>query len=250
MAIDLLLNESPTQGVRRVGDIGGGVPHVNLFVDGSLIILQMPISITSGNQILWDQKDFTADSIRGAAALGAYENYSFKEIPYKQAFSEIGKGMMKDVASSVGSAAAGIEGLGDYILHKQGKAVNPNKEMTFNGIGYRSFSFEFELIPLNESQAQDIEDFIALFQEKAMPDYADKLKTYYRYPDSWDIELKHEGKTLYPQIMPCYLTDYSINYSGAGKTVMHKKFYAQTNINLTFTEAELHMKDKVKKYRG
>lgn len=247
MRIDLLLTQPSKRAPRRVGDIGTNAPFVHLFCEGESVILPMPISVTSRGQVLWDQKDFTADSIRGATVLGAVRSRS--DMSLKDLSYEAGKGfidgLMKDVASKAGSVVGGVDGLGDYILHKKGKAVNPNKEMTFNGVGYRTFSLEFEFIPLNETEAKKITDFIAFFQEKAMPDYADNLKTYFKYPETWEIV--YSELDWLPAIMPCYLTDYNINYGGAGKMAAHKGGSVQTNIALTFTESELHTRDRVRK---
>ena len=242
--IDLLLNEPTSNATRIIGKVERNAPYVHLFSGDDNVLLPMPNTVSSRNQIIWDQKDFTADSIRGAATLGAMNKSSLSagEI-VKAGGGAFIEGMMKDAISGVGSAVGGIDGLGDYRLHKKGKAVNPNKEMTFNGIAYRTFTLEFEFIPLNSKEAQSLQEFIKFFQTKAMPDFAGELNTYLSYPDQWSI--KFAKANWLPVILPCYLTDYSIAYGGAGKMVAHVDSSVQTNISLTFTESELHTKSRV-----
>jgi hypothetical protein len=249
--IDLLLSANKRRTPRRLGDIGHGAPYVHLSCSEDSAVLPMAVNITSGNSILWEQKDFTADSIRGAGLLaaargtGGLSNLSFDEgVGFAGAAGmAVFEGIKKDTASRVGSSVGGIDGLGDYILHKQGRAVNPNKELTFNGIAYRSFQMEFELIPLNAKEAANIKEFIEFFQTQAMPDFADGGSTYFSYPSTWDISFGNA--TWLPKILPAYLVDYSINYGGAGKMVSHRDSSVQTNINLTFTESQLHTRSKV-----
>ena len=244
--VDLLLTEPSKRAPMRIGDIGTDAPYMILFTDGETANLPMPTSITSANQILWEQADTTAGA-GGAMALDAMNKAANKDYwnALKGAGGAIKQVAEDNIAANIG-AKAGILNAPDLIAHKRGKAVNPNKEMMFNGVGYRSFTFEFELIPLSESEANQIGEFVKFFQEKAMPDFADQAKSYFAYPGAWDIMFVNCG-VWFPKILPAYLTDYSINYAGAGKIVQHKGGNAvQTNISLTFTEAELHMKNKVK----
>lgn len=249
--VDLLLTAVSTSSPLRIGDIGKNAPYVIMFCEGDKAILPFPVNITTGNQILWEQKDFTAGSALGAAVLSRGSNISKESIESLAARgTDVGKNLptigMAGLASTLGGMA-GITDADDLYYHSQGKAVNPNKEMTFNGVGYRSFTFVFELIPLSEAEADEVGRFIKFFQQKAMPDYADGGgKTYFKYPEAWNIAFANAGQWI-PRIMPCYLTDYQIDYGGAGKMALHTEDGApvQTNITLTFTESELHMRDKV-----
>jgi hypothetical protein len=250
MRVDLMLQKQATSTVRRMGDISWRAPFTILDCEGEFAVLPLPLSVVSGNQMLWEQKDFTADSIRGAAVLGMRDKWK-DDLTGSGAelVSAYASGLWKDTQSSVGSALGGVDNLGDFIKHKEGKAVNSNKEMTFNGMGYRSFTLAFELVPLDEKQAKQIDEFIIFFQEKASPEFASPKKIYWKYPPSWEI-VWSKGLKL-PTIMPAYLTDYSINYAGAGKMAFHKSGHStQTNIELTFVESTLHTRDKIKAFPG
>lgn len=243
MTIDLLLNQAPQGGVTRVGDFGESAPFIVMEVGGETAFVQMPITIMSRSTLLWDQRDFTPDSVMGASAIAAVDANSLKD-----AAGVFGKGFIENITRGMESKigeAVGLRDAADYVAHRQGKAVNPNKEVTFSGLGYRNFSFEFEIIPTNRDQSNKLNKFIYTMQLYAAPDFAGAGKTYFRYPDLWEIFF--EPSNFLPVIMPCYLTDYSINHGGAGKFVTHNGAAPlQVNISMTFTEAELHMRDKIK----
>lgn len=251
--IDLLLNEAPSKTALRVGDIGKKAPYCTLINDGTEAILPLPMTITSGNQMLWDQKDFTPDSIIGASVVGVASDISLAGAG--KALSGAAKNASAAGATKLASgigALTGVEDAGQLVLHKQGKAINPNREMTFNGIGFRSFALEFHLIPIDKAQADGILAFIKFFQTHSSFELAGNNNAYYSYPVEWVIEFKKGNDEIHlPKIMPCHLTDYTIDYAGAGKMAFHEGGYpVQTNISLTFVEASLHTRDKAETYTG
>ncbi|TKB25986.1 hypothetical protein FCL47_12945 [Desulfopila sp. IMCC35006] len=255
--IDLLLTAPKKSRVpKRLGDIAKNAPYVILTVGIENIILPMPVNVSSNGAIMWDQKQFTPDSPLGASLIGGYnKNNSYIDAVAVGMTGVLNQGE-RNVASRVGDLL-GIDGANDYIMHKNKSAVNPNAEMTFQGVGYRQFQLDFEFIPLNKEEAENVTDFIQFFQENCLPDFADAYTVYFTYPSAWLV--KFSQKWL-PQLMPCYLTDYSINYGGVGKMVAHRDSKldskyggsaVQTNISLTFTESQLHTKSSVKGgYRG
>lgn len=249
--VDLLLKAPSKQAPIRVGDLRGSAPFVLMACEGQTAVMPFPVNVTTGNQILWEQKDFTAGSALGASVLqGGQTMIPDTVSDLKERAGKVGESLPSIAIAGLHSGVGGLAGItdaDDLYYHQKGKAVNPNKEMTFNGVGYRSFTFSFQLIPLSEAEANAIGTFVKFFQEKAMPDYGDPgNKTYFKYPETWNLSF-HNVSVWFPRMLPCYLTDYQIDYGGAGKMSIHSSDgnSVQTNITLTFTEAELHMRDKV-----
>lgn len=247
MAIDLLLNHKQQSGITRIGDFGQNAPYTMFRVGGETILIQMPVSIMSRGALLWDQRDFTPDSVMANAAVELVDADSLiKNLPW--AGSTVGRGIVEQAKRGVQSRigeSVGFRDAADYMAHKAGKAVNPNKELTFSGLGYRNFNFEFELVPTNKATNDAIAVFTETMQYYAAPDFAGEGKTYFAYPDIWEVSFVPDN--YLPRIMPCYLTDYSINYAGAGKLVLHESAAPlAVTFSMTFTEAELHMRDKIK----
>ena len=146
-------------------------------------------------------------------------------------------------ASAVGGAFQ-VQDAADYQRHQQGKSINPNKELMFQGMAFRAFTLEWELIPTNKEQAEQINEFIYTIQYQSSCGFAGGVKTYLSYPDAWQI-LFYPQRYL-PLIMPCYLTDYTVNYGGVGRMVFHEGGAPiQVNIACTLTEAQLHTRDQI-----
>lgn len=248
MTIEILLNTPPQQGVKRIGDIGKRAPYVVLYSNGEKMVVQMPITVSSRNNILWDQKNFTEGTIAGSTALDVYNNQKLKDMSSAVAIGGRAKEAGMDILESKTASAIGgafqVQDAADYMRHQQGKAINPNKELMFQGMAFRAFTFEWEFIPTNQEQANQINEFIYTIQYQSSCGFAGGGKTYLSYPDAWQI-LFYPQRFL-PLIMPCYLTDYTINYGGAGRMVFHPDGEPiQVNIACTFTESQLHTRDQI-----
>ncbi len=242
MAIDLLLNHKQQSGITRIGEFGQNAPFTVFRVGGEIILIQMPVSIMSRGALLWDQRDFETGSVSAVGAKAGLDAITGHKDGGK--FMErVGEIFKHQNVSRIGDTV-GFRDAGDYMAHRNDKAVNPNKELTFSGLGYRNFNFEFEIVPTNKATNDAIAVFTATMQYYAAPDFAGEGKTYFAYPDLWEVSFVPDN--YLPRIMPCYLTDYSINYAGAGKLVLHESAAPlAVTFSMTFTEAELHMRDKI-----
>jgi hypothetical protein len=246
--VDTLLNTPPQAGVKRVGDIGKAAPYVMLRCDGVDMVLQMPVLVQSRNTIIWNQKDFTPSSFTGSAALDVVKNAKDSDntsglSAAKELFKGMGLDFVKKSATGVGSLV-GVDSAGDLALHKNGRVVNSNKELMFEGMGYRNFVFEWEFIATNKSEATSINEFIFYTQYFSSPGLGGGGNTYFNYPNQWEIYFYPEN--YLPTIMPAFITDYAINYGGVGKMVFHEEgIPVGVNVQITFTEAELHIKSKM-----
>jgi len=249
MTIEVLLTQAPQRGLKRVGDFRTQAPYVVLYSGGEKMIVQMPIRIASRNTILWDQKDFSVGSEGGAAAMSAARNSnSAIEAVTLGNMKSTGEGMWEDTknkALSTSGQALGVQDLADFTYKKAGKAINPNKELMFQGMGFRVFTFEWEFVPTNAEQADQINDFIYTIQYMSSTDLSGGANTYFTYPDTWQI-LIYPQKYM-PLIMPCYVTEYNIDYGGVGRMVFHEGGApVQVNISITFTENQMHTRSQIK----
>lgn len=258
MTIEVLLTQAPQRGLKRVGDFRTQAPYVVLYSGGQKMIVQMPITVASRNTILWDQKNFSEGSIAGAATLDVYNTNKSAGGSMTDAIKSGATSgdtaakawdAVKDIGTSKGvSAAGGVLGVNDaadYMRMQQGKAINPNKELMFQGMGFRVFTFEWEFVPTNEEQADQINDFIYTIQLMSACGFAEG-STYLSYPELWQV-LIYPQKYM-PLIMPCYVTDYNINYGAVGRMVFHEGGApVQVNVSVSFTEAQMHTRDQIEK---
>ena len=87
--------------------------------------------------------------------------------------------------SAFNNLAQGIQGVGSLIglntdgispntltAISQGKVFNPYSEQVFEGIGFRTFNFNFKMVARSEKEAQSIQDILEMFKVGMLPAYA------------------------------------------------------------------------------
>ena len=120
--------------------------------------------------------------------------------------------------------------------------VNDQKRMMFKGTDFRTFNFEFDLIPKN---AKDVIYMMALtkaLEYHASPDLG-KGALMIKYPSTWDIEFKNADGgdlDLMLNIKPCVISSLSFNYTPDGLWRTFKTGHPiHMKITIGFTETEL-----------
>ena len=153
-----------------------------------------------------------------------------------------------NIATTLQAAAkAGSQGLVMSVLDKLpglgggaaqltqngfGKILNPYVEQVFGGVGMRTFSFNWKLVPRNDEETDAIQNIIKVIRGRSLPDYAAKLglkenggsldagnisDRWLTVPMIFRLNWKNgdtgqQIKSL-PKIKPCVLTDAQINYT-------------------------------------
>ena len=128
-----------------------------------------------------------------------------------------------------GAMAAGVLGmLGGDAMQKAlesgtGQIANPYKEMTFSGIGFRQFSFNFVFRARNEKEVEVIQQIIETFRYYSKPTYTHGKAGFFSYPEEFLIEFlmkitKHgcdiyETNPYIPQIKMCVLKTVTTNFA-------------------------------------
>ena len=129
------------------------------------------------------------------------------------------------------------EGLGDRSEQRGGRAQNANKFLLFNGINFRSFQFQYEIIPKSLNESKKIHEIIKLFRIGMLPDK--KSTTYYDIPYTFMISYSDTVSKSLHKFKPAVLTECNITYGADGKFSLTTSDYP-TNISLqlTFQETE------------
>ena len=143
---------------------------------------------------------------------------------------------------SLGTAAGGMAAL----QRKTGLAPAPLQEMIFEGIDYRTFSYNFTMTPRNREEAREIKKIIDTFTYHMLPE---KLGTgsalVFRVPSEFTIRYMYRGKEnrYLNTVTFCALTDMKIDYGGGEKYVTYRPDEdgappVKTTVSLTFQELE------------
>lgn len=136
------------------------------------------------------------------------------------------------VAMSALGKLAGNAGAAAITQNGFGKVMNPYTEQVFTGVDMRSFSFDWKLVPRNDSETISIQRIIKTLRAAALPDYASKLglKESESTEDSGNISDRwltvpkifrlawKNGSTnteieSLPRIKPCILQSVSVVYT-------------------------------------
>jgi len=204
------------------------------------IILYTP---TSGNK--FDYK-VTYDNIDTGIAGLAANLLDMKNI--LSTTGDIGKTFFENVTKAAIEIA--LPGFGAAIDKGLGRSVNPNAEMVFKSVPFRTFSFPYEFAPKNEKEKEDVQKILSMFKFHMMPEKFSE--GYLSAPSQFQITYMYrDGANMYiPKISRCALTDFSIDYSPEGVFTTFKgddKGAAPvlTKVDMTFTEMEIMTKETI-----
>jgi len=161
---------------------------------------------------------------------------------------DIGKTFIEGISKAAIEIA--LPGFGAALDKGLGRTINPNAEMVFTGVPFRSFNFPFEFSPKNEKEKEDIQKILSMFKFHMMPEKAGE--GYLTAPAQFQITYMYrDGANMYiPKISRCALTDMSIDYSPEGVFTTFKAdekgaMPVLTKMELSFTEMEIMTKETI-----
>src|SRR5210317_795105 len=145
-----------------------------------------------------------------------------------------------------------LPGFGAVVQKETGTAINPNAEMVFTGVPFRSFQFPFEFAPKNEKEKDSVQKIINLFKFHMMPEMDPLSSANLLVPSEFQITYMYrDGANMYiPKISRCVLKDMNLDYSPEGVFTTFKadKYGAHPTIikmDLTFTETQIMTKETI-----
>ena len=185
----------------------------------------------------------------------SYENVSLKEAGSDVASaagglaSILGKATEFDalgsaVSSTTGAIGSTIDSAATKLgLSAGGFAVNPQQQLLFQGIDFRTFQLAFTLTPKSLHEADQIKRIIQCFRSHAAPTLQQGAAgMLFVVPDSWVIQfinLDDENRFL-NKVKECVLTNVDVNYAPNGTwTTYDNGAPVQTNLTLQFKEIAL-----------
>lgn len=139
-----------------------------------------------------------------------------------------------------------VEGL---LARAEGVILNPNKELLFNGVSLRDFSFTFDMAPRNDTEAEQIRQIIRVLKKNMAPVTANATGTngdikstglFLRSPNVFQLTYK-TGAGPHPflnKFKLMALTNMGVNYTGSG-TYMTYNDGVPVHIQMTLNFKEL-----------
>lgn len=155
------------------------------------------------------------------------------------------------VASGLGGAL-GTSNLPELALAGIGYAFNPQLQVLFSSIGFRTFQFDFILTPKNQLESAQIQNIIRTFKMAAAPTFEPGFITqasmFLKVPDTFKIQFLFNGEQNLNvnRIGECVLESIDVDYAPNGWSTFNDGSAVQTRLTLQFKEIEIVDKLKIK----
>ena len=228
---------------------GGQASQRKMDTLGS-VILPIPPTLADSNAVGWNQHGMNSMQMRGAqAAFGVMgsENFATGMAAEANKILEDAKKSSSDLAVAARTALVGqIPGINastDQLLARgQGKILNPNMELLFNGPQLRSFTYTFRLTARSEPETRIIRQIIRFFKQgmavKKSPGAALFLESPNVFDASFHSGYNNDHPFLY-KMKRSALTTFNVNYvpDGTYMTLPNKSMTAY-EISLTLQELD------------
>lgn len=145
----------------------------------------------------------------------------------------------------------GTSGLQQIAVGALGYAFNPQLQVIFSNIGFRSFQFDFILAPKNQSESAAIQNIIRAFKKAAAPEFQPGFITreslFMKVPDAFKIKFLYKGQENLNvnRIGDCVLESIDVDYAPNGWSTFNDGSAVQTRITLQFKEIFIIDKNRI-----
>ena len=155
------------------------------------------------------------------------------------------------VANAVGKKL-GMNNLGDLALRGIGQAMNPQLQVLFRGVGFRTFQFDFVFTPYSKEETETVQKIIKAFKMAAAPElipsaYFTNGSVFMKVPDPFEIKFFYKGKEneFVHRIGRCVLENINVDYGPNGWATFNDGSPVQIKMTLQFKETEIIDKNKI-----
>lgn len=128
------------------------------------------------------------------------------------------------------------------VLNKAGYVFNPQKQMLFQGIEFRTFDMSFTFTPYSAKEADDVSRIIKMFRKWSAPAASTAAAGMFWVPPAYfNIDFNFQGKRNpnLPRLQKCVVESVDVNYAPNGWTTHTDGAPVQTTMTVTFKEIVL-----------
>lgn len=133
-------------------------------------------------------------------------------------------------------------------LNKLGYAFNPQEQVLFQGIQFRTFEMSFTFSPRSAHESSKVQQIVKLFRSYAAPTIVTGLAGFfYTPPGVFNLSFKKDG-AVNPNInklTDCVLESVTVNYAPNGWSSYKDGQPTQMTMDLSFKETVLVDRDKI-----
>lgn len=173
-------------------------------------------------------------------------NASYTEVSLKDAAEEVAKNL-PFVGKAVGALTSIVDSKAAQLAASgTGYAINPQQQLLFDSIDFRSFQMSFQFTPRDSTESSTIRDIIKTFRLHAAPTLDTGIGgMFFTVPDSFIIKFTRLGNTndYITRVKESVLTSVDVNYAPNGIWSAHLEDGSPTQINLTLQFKEIALVD-------
>ena len=146
-----------------------------------------------------------------------------------------------------------VPGAGGFFNRSTGMAVNPNMELAFKSVPFRSFNFGYTFAPKNKKELNQVHKIIQLFRYHMSPSLVGTAQ-FFAAPSQFVLTYMYrEDKNNYiPKIAKCVLETLDVDYSPGEKFTTLKQDGVGASpqlikMDMQFKEMSIITKDSIAK---
>jgi len=160
--------------------------------------------------------------------------------------SESGLRALTALAKAPGAFFSGATP-GDLIGLGSKTKTNPFREVFFEAMDFRTFTFKYRFFPRNETESISVQKIIDAFKFHMHPEFSSG-QAFYVYPSEFDIVYCFKGarNDTFHKISSCALTNMTVDYGSETFSTFEDGSPTEYNLSLTFQELEVLTKERIK----
>jgi hypothetical protein len=172
------------------------------------------------------------------------ESAQYGKESFIDALGDLSFGAIKKASSYIDKGGSSLLRLG---LNKIGYVFNPQEQLMFEGIDFRSFEMTFTFTPYSESEAEAVKNIVQTFRKNAAPNIGGILGFFFIPPSQFNITYYNGEKpnTYLHKFKRSVLENVTVNYAPNGWSAHKGGAPVQTTMSLTFKELELVTRDDI-----
>ena len=150
-------------------------------------------------------------------------------------------------ASTIAKAQTNAAKLG---LASQGLALNPQQQLMFDGIDFRSFQMSFTFTPFSKDESTTVKNIVKMFKTHAAPRIVTGAAgMFFIPPSTFNLEFFFNGKENknIGKVAECVIESIDVNYAPNGWSSHTDGSPVQTTMSISFKEIELIDREKIEK---
>ena len=206
----------------------------------AVVALYMPDTVSFQYAAEYGSTSLVNTIVQGISAVAGKANTNSRGGKVIAGIGTIGEGVF-------GNAGTGSD-VAKLVLKTQGLAFNPQLQMLFDGITFRSYQLAFTFTPYSAEEAETVKKIIQTFRQYAAPEIRSGAGgLFFNVPCSFNVEFFFKGK-INPNITrvaESVIKGIDVNYAPTGWAAHNNGAPVQTTMTLDMQEIAIIDRKKI-----